>query len=254
MHPPLLVLVVLSVITSGASAAVNVIGNYRLGEDDPGAVNWGSVGAFTVDSAGSNNLPHVGGAATYTSDTGVSGSTFSVGFGGGGFSLATPIISQTSNWGVEAWVRGNPNQAGASVVVYNGNSSNSGMGLYRVGGDFVGLIGGITFVGSVPVTTSWTHLALVADGGTTAFYVNGIVTALGPLPNPPAGSFNVGIRGDLAEWLDGQIDEVRAFTFAPGEFNAQRDLQLNAVVPEPASAALIGAAAVGFALRRRRAR
>jgi hypothetical protein len=93
---------------------------------------------------------------------------------------------------------------------------------------------------------------MVVNGGTTTFYVNGVANATAGAPNTPivTNSFNIGIRPDLGERFDGRIDEVRIFSFAPGQFSVN-DLQFNGVVPEPASAALLGLGLMAC-LRRRR--
>jgi len=102
-------------------------------------------------------------------------------------------------------------------------------------------------VGATPVTAGWKHLAIVVSGGATTFYVDRVANGTGPAPNSPTANFNVGIRADGAESFDGRIDEVRAFTFNPGEFNPTTDL-----IPEPSAIALVAIGALGAGLRRRR--
>jgi hypothetical protein len=170
-------------------------------------------------------------------------------FTNGGYFASPPLVATNNNWGIEAWVQSD-NGSLTSAIAYNGNSANAGMGIYQIGGNYIGLMGGIAFVGSTPVTSNWTHLAMVVSGGTTTFYVNGVANATAGQPNIPAGNFNIGIRPDLGERFDGRIDEVRIFTFAPGQFSVN-DLQLNSVVPEPGTAALLGLGLL-TAVRRRR--
>ena len=82
------------------------------------------------------------------------------------------------------------------------------------------------------MTTNWTHLALVRDAGATSVYVNGqrFSTAAGA-PAAPAGSLFIGGNPLVAtEGFDGLIDEVRVFTFQPGQFQVT-DLNLGS--PEP---------------------
>jgi hypothetical protein len=233
-----------------SQAAITVIGNFRLGEADAGAAPGNSAGAATTNSAGIPNLTLIGTAPVYTGAVGAAGSGIAMDFTNGGY-MASPLITSNNNWGIEAWVQSD-NGSLTSAIAYNGNSANAGMGIYQIGGTYIGLMGGIAFVGSTPVTNAWTHLAMVVNGGTTTFYVNGVANATAGAPNTPiaTNNFNIGIRPDLGERFDGRIDEVRIFSFAPGQFSVN-DLQFNGVVPEPASGALLGLGLMAC-LRRRR--
>ena len=65
----------------------------------------------------------------------------------------------------------------------------------------------------------WTHLALVRDSGVGTLYINGVASAsFLDTPNPPAGRFAVGSDPQIlgGETFTGLMDEVRVFTFAPG--------------------------------------
>jgi hypothetical protein len=244
---PAPVLCCLLALTSLSQATITVIGNFRLGEADAGAVIGGPGAATTTNSAGIPNLNQIGTAPVYSA-SGVSGSSVAMDFNGGGYTAA-PLITSNNNWGIEAWVQSD-NGGLTSAIAYNGNSANAGMGIYQIGGNYIGLMGGIAFVGSTPVSASWTHLAMVVSGGTTTFYVNGVANATAGSPNTPAGAFNIGIRPDLGEKFDGRIDEVRIFSFAPGQFSVN-DLQFNGVAPEPGTAALLGLGLLAAGRRRR---
>lgn len=220
-------------LAATTQAAVLTVAYYRLGEADPGAVAGQEVGETTVDSGGSASLTRVGGTApVYSADTGVAGSTLSVQMAGGGFVKDTPVVTLTDNWGIEAWVLADSPE-GISALVYNGNSGNSGMGLYKYGGGFIGLLGGLAFVGqgAAPINPGvWTHLAIVVANGETTLYVDGTPLATAGAPRAPAGTFNVGIRPDLGEAFQGRIDEVRVFSFDPDQFSTE-DLLLTKVPP-----------------------
>ncbi len=235
-------------LTVSSQAVISVAGNFRLGETDPGAAAGNPGGATTDNAAGLPDLTLLNTAPVYAG-SGVSGSSLAMDFSAGGY-LSSTLVNTNNNWGIEAWVQGDSGSA-ISAIAYNGNSSNAGMGIYQFNGDYIGLMGGIAFVGSTPVTANWTHLAMVADGGVTTFYVNGVANQTAGLPNVPSGNFNIGVRADGAELFDGRIDEVRIFTFAPGQFTVS-DLQFNGVVPEPGAALLLAGGGLVMVRRRRR--
>ncbi|MES2568800.1 MAG: LamG domain-containing protein, partial [Verrucomicrobiota bacterium] len=212
-----------------ASGEISVVNNIRMGERDGNVVTGATYPQYLF--GGYEYLPRIGGTGVaYSGNVRVQRSTVSLDFSNAGYSSHRPIITQTDNWGIEAWLQSD-NGSLTSVIAYNGNSASSGMGLYQHQGKYVGLVGGKVFVGGVPVSANWTHLAIVAQNGVTTFYVNGVANATGPLPELPAGRFNIGNRPDLLEQFDGRIDEVRAFTFAAGNFSVA-DLQTTAVAAE----------------------
>jgi hypothetical protein len=165
-----------------------------------------------------------------------------------------PMTTLTNNVGLEAWVKSSTKATGIprGIIAYNGSPGVDGFGLIRVedatpfGGlapVYQGVLGN-NVVGAVAVPDeAWIHLAIVRDGGVSAFYVNGM----------PAGSsaataqaesmaFTVGASYcpvcdrpiDSADYLDGLVDEVRLFSFSAGHFDAATDLSFHAV-PEPCS-------------------
>jgi hypothetical protein len=89
-------------------------------------------------------------------------------------------------------------------------------------------------VGSGPVSlNTWTHVALVRDGGVARLYVNGVAAGASAANNPatPTGFFGIDAppQGNSTQVFQGLIDEVRVFTFAPGLFSTN-DLLLNALI------------------------
>lgn len=223
-----------------AQATITVLNQWHLGEADAGASAGGAGAATTVDSVGGFNLSKVG-APTNSSDVPPRiGSTLSMAFNGtaDGYNNSTGVASTlTDNFGIEAWVKSNGNTAGNATIAYNGNTSNAGWGIYRLGGNYGALYGGNLGAGVSPISAAWTELALVRDNGTTTFYINGVAsytTTAGP--NPPAGGVGIGTNPQVAnfEMFDGKIDEVRIFSFAPGAFSIG-DLNLPPSVPTPAS-------------------
>jgi hypothetical protein len=85
------------------------------------------------------------------------------------------------------------------------------------------------------------NLALVRDGGTDTFYVNGVAwggTGTGAPITPTTAIY-------LGRDTTGLVDEARIFTFTPGQFSVS-DLLLTQtvfdapIVPEPTTVLLLG--------------
>ena len=208
-----------------AWAAINVVAQYSLGEADSGAANNAVVASGTTPTIGATTLSVIGTPRYSTAGSPQPRpSRLSVQFNGStdGFHTPTVLTTATDNFGVEAWVR--PSSTGGnSQVVYNGDSSTSGWGIFRYGEYWGFLYGGqtleITDSSSVDLNT-WTHLALVRSGGTATLYKNGVpVKTYSVAPAVPDGAFAVGVGASAnGEFFAGNIDEVRVFTFAEGEF------------------------------------
>lgn len=262
---PVFASLVLAAAAVPAQATITVLNQWHLGEADAGASAGGAGAAATVDSVGGFNLNKVG-APTYASDVPPRiGSTLSMAFNGtaDGYNNTTGVASNlTDNFGIEAWVKSNGSTTGNATIAYNGNTSNAGWGIYRFGGSYGLLYGGLIGANGGPISTAWTELALVRDNGTTTFYINGVASATTTTaPNPPSGGVGIGTNPTVPnfEQFDGKIDEVRIFNFAPGAFSAS-DLNLPPPVPTPMlslrAMAALGLAMLGLAwlgLRRRKA-
>ncbi|MDB6016203.1 MAG: hypothetical protein JWR19_692 [Pedosphaera sp.] len=241
LHPGLVLFFILGlampVFTPPANAAITVVRDYRLGEADPGAVA-GGIATNSVDSITGNNLT-MSGSPVYSPDVPANAavsSLLSLTFNGANYGSAA-LINNMDNFGLEAWVK-TDSTSDSHFIAYNGNTSSNGWGILQDGssGNFIALFGGVVVMGSDTVPTNqWTHLALVRDSGTATFYVNGVAggTTSGD-PLPPTGSFAIGAvpENPATGLFNGQIDEVRAFTFAPGAFQ-MNDLLYNPAVPIP---------------------
>jgi hypothetical protein len=202
-----------------AAATITVTSWYRMGEADPGAVSGGAGTNPTLPTVGAANLTRFG-APTYTAAA-APNSALAMTLNGStdAYRSAAVVASVTNDFGIEAWVFANTT-GGNRAIAYNGNSGSSGWGLYAIGSNFGVLFGGLAIFGSAAITAGqWTHVAAVRSGGTTTLYVNGIARATdGTTPNVPAGVFSIGSAPTGGEFWDGRIDEVRVFTFAPGQF------------------------------------
>ncbi len=240
----------------------------------------GEAGAVT-DSVGGANLTAVG---TTTSVTGIYSSTAQDFANTTNESPAAQYykytgslsasITGSSNWGMDFYVKPDflPNGTTVSevgLIHFGGNSGNSiaiELGRNPSWGDGnvnwmiqlpgVGLNSLNAAGGGVPAPTVglWSHIVYVNNGGVGEFYVNGIKSSIpvfavpGPSASAAVPGFSIGAMWtDYRRGLDGQMDEVRLFTFAPGQFN------IADTVPEPSTAGFAALAAVGLMRRRRHA-
>ena len=215
---------------------VTTVAQYRLGENDGGAVS-GNVGNDpTTALVGGIDLSRTG-SPTYTATTPAAiTSSLAMHFDGSSdFYGNTASVASTAvdNFGIEAWAKSDGSTAGNGLIAYNGNPSLSGWGIFRQGNKWGYIYGAVTGGATAVVQPGvWTHLALVRDGGTTTFYVNGFAvgTPLLTPPNAPSttggGGTMIGGNASGIDHFDGAIDEVRIFTFAAGQFSPS-DLTLS---------------------------
>lgn len=238
-------------------SAQTILAQWRFGEADAGAANGGSVGATTTASVGSD-LSLVSGTATYTNSTPGGGSTLGVEMDASTQFSTTALTALTngSSFIMEMWF--NPTAlSGSQYLVYNGNTSARGIGLY-LSGSTMHLLSGGNFDNAVSGTVTagqWNYVALVWDAGTAKVFVN----------NDSAPNYNQ-VRnfttpsipgGDTMLFginFAGAIDEARVSSFTSGTFSSS---MLNyasvSAVPEPSTyAALAGLAALGLVAWRRR--
>lgn len=151
----------------------------------------------------------------------VKGSVWSVSCAGGDGYTGPVLTTATDNFCLEAWFK--VDTAANTMVVNNGNGGFNGFGLIlhdnghagRV--TYMGLFGGNRFLDTnINVTPGVpTHLAVARVAGQTTVYLNGrAFPHAGAFPNPADGAFHIG----LSPQFKGQVDEVRLWVFAPGEF------------------------------------
>ena len=151
------------------------------------------------------------------------------------YATCASLSNVIDNFGIEAWVKPRNGVTGSHIIAYYGNPDSSGWGLRVNNGAYQILFGGVIFTPGAGSATNgvWTHVALVRNNGVANCYVNGLSVAnTGSAPSPPVGSFAVASvpGGGGTNWWDGEIDEVRFFTFTAGQFSTN-DLLLNAGPP-----------------------
>ncbi|HSY17960.1 MAG TPA: LamG domain-containing protein [Candidatus Acidoferrales bacterium] len=208
-----------------AGARTSSVRYFRLGEADNTVA--GDTAATSVDSSrypGRSDLMVIG-SPVYSADVANANSTLSLQFDGSEYAYAENPYILTTNFGVEAWVK--PAATGSSdrYIVYSGAPANSGWGIVQRGstGKFQALFGGRTYVGAGDIIVGqWTHLAFVCTATNAVFYVNGVPSG-DPVAQLPSGTFVSRITigdgdADPQSRFQGNIDEVRIFAFADGEF------------------------------------
>ena len=149
-------------------------------------------------------------------------------------------------------------------IIYN---SNNGQWSFWNGGG-TGGNGGWNNVNVAPVTVNaWSHLAITydANSNTKQFFINGaLVSTTNPVAFSPNNStiadgfthddedLHIGGGGDNGSSFrfDGRIDDVILYDNVLSQSDIQ-DLMTNSI-PEPSGSALLGLAALGLVLRRRR--
>jgi len=173
-------------------------------------------------SGGSNS----GGAYTFNGSTQYMNSTTSAGLPTG--SIAT----------VEAWINRNASQADGSyngIVSWGPRACSGTSMLFSIQNtgrlsmatwcnDFVPGTGPI-----VPAST-WTHVALVLNGTSVTFYINGQIAQTGTLSSTPAiqaaaaQAFNIGSTDNPGRYFGGSIDNVRIWSVARSQSEIQNDM------------------------------
>jgi hypothetical protein len=225
--------ILLSATLAGALSAgpITVVAQYNL----DGNGNDSSGNGLNLTASGTPGTS--GGASTFD------GTSY--------FSRPGVATSATDNFVMQVWALAT-SSGGNRPVFYNGNSGNSGFGVYQANGVWGLLFGGNIYSTHSAVTLNeWTQLTIARASGVTTFYVNATPFNVASAPNAAAGNIFIGGNPLLGtERFQGSIDQARIFTFAAGTLTAQ-DLQL---VPEPGTfaMAMTGAALLLAGVRSRR--
>jgi hypothetical protein len=240
-----------------ASAAISVQSHWRMGEeagDTNGRLD--SVGGrhFNV-SAGP--VEFSGGVAPANIGSAVAVNARNLGGRAGFYGPNTTSFMPSDNWGIEMWLRSaNTGQNIDLLRVQGGGPLNGHLKVGQLGGNWAASYHNVAWIGAVggagqPVTAEeWTHLAVVRDAGVTSLYLNGVAQA-GTTGGTPlwGSSLHLGVLPGGASGWNGDFDEVRAFTFAPGAFDATSDFL---TIPEPHTSVLFVLGAIPLLGFRRR--
>lgn len=244
-----------------AYSAVTLKSYWTMGE------TGGSLAQDIVNADGALNNFSTSTGTTVLSATpsGIAGSTSYLhtdGTTGAGSRIApgTSQVVPSDNWGVRVMVRHTVDITGYRTVLSLGSGSSAlGIEVKDVGGvDYwqVNRMGAANLIPPTSVTVgavnTWNNVALVKDGGSLKFFINGVQQgpAFSQSTATTNGNFHIGYdtTAGLAANFIGDFDEMAFFTFDAGQFSTS---DLN-VVPEP-SAALLGGLGMLALLRRRRA-
>ena len=259
--PTSLLALAAAALTLPAHSAITVTSYWSLGEgatvgEDSSSANDGETNNFNNSTGTSILTATPSGVAGSTAYAHTSGTNFEGVwmFGAGSDNQTIPV----DNWGVQFMVRSTATIGSGFRAVFGMAEGVSG-GLVIEANNVAGTVywdvnrqGVANYI--IPrntlatVTSDWTNLALVKSGGTISFYINGTLAGSNSGAANTSGLFAFGLQQNVGtSGFQGDFDEARFFTFAPGAFTTS-DL---AYVPEP-SAALLGGLGMLALLRRRR--
>jgi len=135
------------------------------------------------------------------------------------FSREAIATLDKTNWGIQCYTN---SSIEGSQLVSNGLGGN---GLLILNGCYSGMMDGRVLQGSVRASggEQWHNVALVNDSGELQLYVDGVLNASSQEgeANEITGLFTLGAAYDGTEYVnftDGNLDEIRVFTFKPGQF------------------------------------
>lgn len=194
----------------------------------PGLVGYWSFeessGASGADSRGALALNYVSGATPGVPGFASDGSSRALEINriANDITAATIATTQTTEVSMEAWIYWDGDTAQSDTILYNGDTSLDGFGLYMINtGQLAILMGGVALspVDFTMTPATWTHLVMVRDATSWNFYVNASAhTILGnpfDQPNPASGVLQVGgNRPAFTELFGGRIDEAAIYNSA----------------------------------------
>ncbi|HAS44438.1 MAG TPA: hypothetical protein DCS93_28425 [Microscillaceae bacterium] len=134
------------------------------------------------------------------------------------------------NFSVEMWVK-MTSASSSGFIFYNGSSGINGYGLFYDGAGHIQPVIGATTVTNTTTTiaeNTWTHVALVRDGGTLRLYINGKEEALGsnPAVTAPTTSTRIGTRTTATFGFTGVVDELRLWSAVRSQQQIRENMHL----------------------------
>lgn len=232
-------------IVSGAHATVNVQAYWKMDDTTVGILPTDSVNDwdFTGRWSATGTTPATASPAP--------GSTAYTTFAAAGFwepknpgGTAIPVVAD--NYGFEMWFRvPAPSLGNTATLITLGNVDGSPCLVLNDGG--TGLHASLrnqSYVGDAkPVSAGvWHHTAWVTTDGTTHIYLDGQEVASTTNVGTPSPVIHLGINPGGGRLFTGDIDEVRYFTFASGQFTAKDLLYVPSRFRDEGATATFGAA------------
>ena len=252
-----IVALLLGGIASSAQATIVTLAWYEMGE--PGTLG---VSNRPKDSVGGHDFANYGGGATVVSGAPNGGSTDALYFSGGGgvgyYNVDSDFIPN-DNVAVEMWVRTN-NLTQNNDSIFQTTSATGRLKFHAQGGNWAASLDNVAWIGAAngagqPMTPGeWTHLAVVRNSGTSTFYIDGV--AQSGTTNSAwahAANLHLGISPGGGARFNGDIDELRVFTFDPASDDPVAAFNI-AEIPEPLTMLAVGLGLTGLGgyIRRRR--
>ncbi|MDB6080059.1 MAG: hypothetical protein JWO82_3806 [Akkermansiaceae bacterium] len=202
-----------------AGAEIQVLDWYRMGE---GVEEPAQNDPFTLkDETGRRPLtatPACGFSPVISPEAAArTGSTRALRMNGQGAVASGSLLTGVNdNFGIEAWIATDTN-SGDRRILYNGEPGKDGWGIEQSGNYLRLRVGSSVSYGTWVGPGGWNHVALVVDRGRISMYLNRVLAGslLNVVVLPATGNFRI---GDSEKGFPGRVDEVRAFTFAPGAF------------------------------------
>ena len=132
--------------------------------------------------------------------------------------MASPVISGTGDFTLEAWINRSATGSVDSVISnYGGSPCASGIEFYIAGDKTITYVGsGVTGATTISANT-WYHVATTRSNGLVKIYVNGKEDASGTLAGSIGASCNLAIGNGpnyTSEKFEGKIDQAQVYNYA----------------------------------------
>lgn len=220
----LAVMLLLPLPVAHVTAAPRTVAHWPMGDTTPGA-DEGKPVTGKVPALGNDAMAlDTAGSPTFTQKVSdrARGSSVAIGMDGRSQLGRKGLMKATDHFAAEAFVRARTNEGFRVILQYGGGTH--GWSLVRNGKGYQVMLGGVALIGwSGDVEAGrWVHVALVRDQGRTTFYLNGKPMGGGDQamhPTQEDSPLVIGRDSEGKNAFEGDIDEVRVFTFDPGRFD-----------------------------------